>query len=210
MRILIAEDEEDIRKLIALHMKKEGYEVITCKDGIEALQVFKSEEIHLALLDIMMPNIDGITVMEEIRKISTIPIIFISAKTGQRIDRLFGLIDFVYEQSIMRISTGMLNDILADATARVQPPSDKGKRLKIYYMTQASTKPPTFVCFCNRADLFHFSYQRYIENQIRKNFGGLEGTPVRIIVREKIEVNSKQPKYIKTIRGIGYKFEKVI
>lgn len=114
------------------------------------------------------------------------PIIFISAKTGQRVDRLFELIKYVNQQNTMRISTGMLNDILADATARVQPPTDKGKRLKIYYMTQASTKPPTFVCFCNRADLFHFSYQRYLENQIRSTFG-LEGTPVRFVIRERGE-----------------------
>ncbi len=112
------------------------------------------------------------------------PIIFISAKTGQRIDRLFELIKYVNEQNAMRISTGMLNDVLADATARVQPPSDKGKRLKIYYITQASTRPPTFVCFCNKAELFHFSYQRYLENQIRSTFG-LEGTPVRFVIRER-------------------------
>ncbi len=114
------------------------------------------------------------------------PIIFISAKTGQRLDRLFELIKYVYTQNTMRISTGKLNDILADATARVQPPTDKGRRLKIYYMTQASTCPPTFVCFCNRADLFHFSYQRYLENQIRSTFG-LEGTPVRFVIRERGE-----------------------
>ena len=112
------------------------------------------------------------------------PIIFISAKTGQRIDRLFELINYVHAQNTMRISTGKLNDILADATARVQPPTDKGKRLRIYYMTQASTKPPTFVCFCNNAELFHFSYQRYLENQIRSTFG-LEGTPVRFVIRER-------------------------
>ena len=112
------------------------------------------------------------------------PIIFISAKTGQRLDRLFELIKYVYTQNTMRISTGKLNDILAVATARVQPPSDKGKRLKIYYMTQASTCPPTFVCFCNNAELFHFSYQRYLENQIRSTFG-LEGTPVRFVIRER-------------------------
>ena len=112
------------------------------------------------------------------------PILFISAKTGQRVNRLFELIKYVSEQNTMRISTGMLNDILADATARVQPPTDKGKRLKIYYMTQASTKPPTFVCFCNKAELFHFSYQRYLENQIRSTFG-LEGTPVRFVIRER-------------------------
>ncbi len=114
------------------------------------------------------------------------PIIFISAKTGQRIDRLYELIKYVNTQNTMRISTGKLNDILADATARVQPPSDKGKRLKIYYMTQASTKPPTFVCFCNKAELFHFSYQRYLENQIRSTFG-LEGTPIRFVIRERGE-----------------------
>ncbi len=114
------------------------------------------------------------------------PIIFISAKTGQRIDRLYELITYVRNQNSMRISTGKLNDILSDATARVQPPSDKGKRLKIYYMTQASTCPPTFVCFCNNAQLFHFSYQRYLENQIRSTFG-LEGTPVRFVIRERGE-----------------------
>ena len=114
------------------------------------------------------------------------PIIFISAKTGQRIDRLFELITYVSNQNATRISTGMLNDVLADATARVQPPSDKGKRLKIYYITQPSTKPPTFVCFVNNADLFHFSYQRYLENRIRETFG-LEGTPVRFIIRERGE-----------------------
>ena len=122
--------------------------------------------------------------MKDFSFMSYAPIIFISAKTGQRIDRLFELIKYVYSQNTMRISTGKLNDILADATARVQPPSDKGKRLKIYYMTQASTKPPTFVCFCNREDLFHFSYQRYLENQIRSVFG-LEGTPVRFVIRER-------------------------
>ena len=112
------------------------------------------------------------------------PFIFISAKTGQRVDRLFELIKFVSEQNSMRIKTGMLNDVLAQATARVQPPTDKGRRLRIYYVTQASTNPPTFVFFVNRADLFHFSYQRYLENQFRDTFG-LEGTPVRFIVREK-------------------------
>ncbi len=115
---------------------------------------------------------------------SYVPFVFISAKTGQRVEKLFEMIKFVHSQNSMRISTGMLNDVLAYATARVQPPSDKGKRLKIYYMTQASTKPPTFVMFVNRSDLFHFSYQRYIENQIRTTFG-LEGTPVRFIIRER-------------------------
>ncbi len=130
--------------------------------------------------------------MDEYRKklendfsfMSYVPMIFISAKTGQRVNQLYRMIREVNEKNSMRISTGMLNDILAYATTRVQPPSDKGKRLKIYYMTQASTKPPTFVTFVNRADLFHFSYQRYLENQIRSSFG-LEGTPVRFIVRER-------------------------
>ena len=112
------------------------------------------------------------------------PFLFISAKTGQRVDRLFELIKFVSEQNSLRIKTGMLNDVLAQATARVQPPTDKGKRLRIYYMTQPSTNPPTFVFFVNRAELFHFSYQRYLENQLRETFG-LEGTPVRFIIREK-------------------------
>lgn len=115
---------------------------------------------------------------------SYVPFVFISAKTGQRVNKLFELIKYTFDQNSMRISTGMLNDVLAYATTRVQPPSDKGKRLKIYYMTQPSTKPPTFVTFVNRADLFHFSYQRYLENQIRETFG-LEGTPIRFIVRER-------------------------
>lgn len=122
--------------------------------------------------------------MEDFSFMSYAPILFISAKTGQRVDRLFELIKFVDSQNALRISTGMLNDVLADATARVQPPTDKGKRLKIYYMTQPSTRPPTFVCFVNRADLFHFSYQRYLENRIRDVFG-LEGTPMRFIIRER-------------------------
>ncbi|MGN0537384.1 MAG: ribosome biogenesis GTPase Der [Acutalibacteraceae bacterium] len=112
------------------------------------------------------------------------PMIFISAKTGLRLDRLFELINFVSNSASMRIKTGMLNDLLADATARVQPPTDKGRRLKIYYMTQASIKPPTFVFFVNNAELFHFSYQRYLENQIRETFG-MEGTPIRFVVRER-------------------------
>ena len=112
------------------------------------------------------------------------PIVFISALTGQRVNRLFELINYVNDQAAMRITTGMLNTLLADATARVQPPTDKGRRLKIFYMTQVGVKPPHFVCFCNDAQLFHFSYQRYIENQIRATFG-LEGTPVRLTIRQK-------------------------
>ena len=122
--------------------------------------------------------------MKDFSFMSYAPIIFISAKTGQRLDRLFELIKFVDTQNAMRISTGKLNDVLADATARVQPPTDKGRRLKIYYMTQASTRPPTFVCFVNRKELFHYSYQRYLDNQIREVFG-LEGTPTRFVIRER-------------------------
>ncbi len=112
------------------------------------------------------------------------PVLFISALTGQRVGKLFELINLVANQSAMRITTGMLNNILEDATARVQPPTDKGRRLKIYYMTQVGVKPPHFVIFCNDARLFHFSYQRYLENQIRAVFG-LEGTPIKITIRQK-------------------------
>ena len=112
------------------------------------------------------------------------PVVFLSALTGQRVDKLFQVIQDVYAQNAKRITTGALNSVLADATARVQPPTDKGRRLKIYYMTQASSKPPHFVIFCNDARLFHFSYQRYLENQIREVFG-LMGTPVRITIRQK-------------------------
>ena len=112
------------------------------------------------------------------------PVLFISALTGQRVGKLFELINIVANQSAMRITTGMLNNILEDATARVQPPTDKGRRLKIYYMTQVGVKPPHFVIFCNDARLFHFSYQRYLENQIRAVFG-LEGTPIKITIRQK-------------------------
>ncbi len=121
---------------------------------------------------------------EDLNFMAYAPILFISAKTGQRVNNLFELIEEVNTQNMMRISTGMLNDVLAYATARVQPPTDKGKRLKIYYITQASIKPPTFVLFVNDAELFHFSYQRYIENQIRETFG-LVGTPIRLVIRER-------------------------
>lgn len=112
------------------------------------------------------------------------PILFVSALTGQRLQKLFEHINYVNGQAKLRISTGMLNDMLGDATAKVQPPSDKGKRLKIYYMTQASVAPPTFVIFANSIELFHFSYQRYIENCLRETFG-FRGTPIRIIIRER-------------------------
>ena len=125
---------------------------------------------------------------EEVRRdlayMTYAPIVFISALTGQRVNRLFELINYVNDQAAMRITTGMLNTLLADATQRVQPPSDKGRRLKIFYMTQVGVRPPHFVCFCNDAKLFRFSYQRYIENQIRNTFG-LEGTPVVLTVRQK-------------------------
>ena len=114
------------------------------------------------------------------------PLLFISAKTGQRVDKLFPLINAVYEQAGRRVTTGMLNDVLAGATARVQPPSDKGRRLKIYYMTQTGANPPCFVVFVNNAGLFHFSYQRYIENCIRDAFG-FAGTPIKLVIRQKGE-----------------------
>ena len=127
---------------------------------------------------------------EEVRQsllfMSYAPILFISAKTGQRVDRLFELIDYVSNQATTRITTGMLNNVLADAQTRVQPPSDKGRRLKIYYMTQVGVKPPHFVVFCNDSRLFHFSYQRYLENCIRNTFG-LEGTPIILSIRQKGE-----------------------
>ena len=125
---------------------------------------------------------------EEVRRdlayMTYAPVLFISAATGQRVDRLFELIQYVNNQAATRITTGMLNSVLADAQTRVQPPTDKGRRLKIYYMTQAGVKPPHFVCFCNDARLFHFSYQRYLENQIRTVFG-LEGTPIKMTIRQK-------------------------
>jgi GTP-binding protein len=123
-------------------------------------------------------------VMRDLSYMTYAPVVFISALTGQRVDRLFDLINYVNNQAATRISTGMLNNVLADATARVQPPTDKGRRLKIYYITQTGIRPPHFVCFCNDARLFHFSYQRYLENQIRATFG-LEGTPVRMTIRQK-------------------------
>ena len=125
-----------------------------------------------------------ISVRQDLSYMTYAPVVFLSALTGQRVDKLFPMIRSVHEQNTSRITTGALNSVLAEATARVQPPTDKGRRLKIYYMTQASTKPPHFVIFCNDAKLFHFSYQRYLENQIREVFG-LQGTPVRITIRQK-------------------------
>ena len=125
-------------------------------------------------------------IMRDLSFMSYAPVLFISALTGQRTDKLFELINYVSDQNSMRITTGMLNDVLADAQARVQSPTDKGRRLKVYYITQTGVKPPTFVVFCNSRELFHFSYQRYLENQIRGVFG-LEGTPVRMVIRQKGE-----------------------
>ena len=128
-------------------------------------------------------------VMRDLSYMTYAPVLFISALTGQRVDRLFDLINYVNNQAATRISTGMLNTVLADATARVQPPTDKGRRLKIYYMTQVGIRPPHFVVFCNDKKLFHFSYRRYLENQIRSVFG-LEGTPIIMTVRQKGEEDS--------------------
>ena len=125
-------------------------------------------------------------VMRDLAYMTYAPVLFISALTGQRVERLFELINFVNDQASMRITTGMLNELLSDAVARVQPPTDRGKRLKIFYMTQASVRPPTFVAFCNDTELFHFSYKRYLENQIRATYG-LEGTPIRMIIRSRDE-----------------------
>ncbi|MCH5183450.1 MAG: ribosome biogenesis GTPase Der [Oscillospiraceae bacterium] len=112
------------------------------------------------------------------------PVVFVSAKTGQRLDKIFTLVNDVYRESCKRVTTGVLNDFLSDITERVQPPTDKGRRLKLYYMTQTATNPPTFACFCNSAELFHYSYQRYIENCLRNTFG-FAGTPIRLIIKQK-------------------------
>ena len=138
------------------------------------------------LIDKDSKTVDNFTkeVYEALGYMQYAPVIFVSALTGQRTAKLFEYIKYVYEQSLLRVSTGMLNDVLNEATSRVQPPSDKGRRLKIYYMTQSSVAPPTFVIFCNSVELFHFSYQRYIENQIRTVFG-FKGTPIKLIIRQK-------------------------
>ena len=165
--------------------KVAGYAHEQGKACIIAVNKWDAIEKDDKTMDVMRKKL-----MNDFSFMSYAPIIFISAKTGQRVDRLFQLIKYVDERNALRVTTGMLNELLARATARVQPPSDKGRRLKIYYMTQISTRPPTFVCFVNRKDLFHFSYQRYIENQIRETFG-LEGTPVRLIVRERGDGSTK-------------------
>ena len=196
--------EDQIEKYSVIRAKMAVEKSSVCVIMIDALEGFTEQDSKVAGIAHEMGKAciiavnkwdalekDGKT-MDSYRKklmidfsfMSYAPIIFISAKTGQRLDRLFELIRFVDEQNSMRISTGKLNDVLASATARVQPPTDKGKRLKIYYMTQASTRPPTFVCFVNDKELFHYSYQRYIDNQIREVFG-LEGTPTRFVIRER-------------------------
>ena len=158
-----------------------GYAHEQGKACIIAINKWDAVEKDDKTMDVMRKDL-----AEHFKFMSYAPMIFISAQTGQRLDKLFELIKFVDNQNSFRTTTNVLNDILARAVARVQPPSDKGKRLKIYYMTQISTRPPTFVAFCNDKELFHFSYQRYIENQIREVFG-LEGTPLRLIIRERGE-----------------------
>ena len=152
------------------------------KDIYPQSQVLFKDTAYLDFLG--LPQKYKEKVYQELTYLSYAPIIFISAKTGQRVNKLFELINQVANQNALRVSTAVLNQVLNEAIAIVQPPTDKGKRLKIYYMTQASTKPPTFVVFVNDKELFHFSYERYLVNQLRKEFT-LTGTPVRIIVREK-------------------------
>ena len=130
-------------------------------------------------------------IYQKLKYLSYAPIIFISALTGQRVNKLFDLINYVAEQNSMRVKTSVLNQVINEAIAIVQPPSDKGRRLRIYYGTQVSTKPPTFVIFVNNKQLFHFSYERYLVNQIRKEFG-LDGTPIRIIAREKSDKEAQK------------------
>ena len=174
--------DDTIEKYSVLRARMAVERASVCVIMIDAQEGFTEQDSKVAGI----AHEQGKKLMQDFSFMSYAPIIFISAKTGQRIDRLFELICYVDGQNAMRISTGKLNDVLAAATARVQPPTDKGRRLKIYYMTQASTRPPTFVCFVNRKDLFHYSYQRYLDNQIREVFG-LEGTPTRFVIREREE-----------------------
>ncbi len=196
--------DDRIEKYSVLRSKMAVENANVCVLMIDAAEGITEQDEHIAGLahEAGKPTIivvnkwdliekDNKTVNEFTQKIQSalaympyVPILFISAKTGQRIDKLFEFINYVYEQSVLRISTGMLNDVLNDAVTKVQPPSDKGRRLKIYYMTQVGIAPPTFVIFCNDAELFHFSYQRYIENRIREVFG-FKGTPIKIIIRQK-------------------------
>ncbi len=196
--------EDRIEKFSVLRSKMAVENADVCVLMVDASEGITEQDEHIAGLahEAGKPSIivvnkwdliekDNNTVNEFTKKIKTAlaympyaPILFISAKTGLRIDKLFEYINYVHEQSVLRISTGMLNDVLNDAVTKVQPPSDKGKRLKIYYMTQVGILPPTFVIFCNNAELFHFSYQRYIENKIREVFG-FQGTPIKLVIRQK-------------------------
>ena len=189
LRAYMAVDRADV--CVIMIDAEEGFTEQDSKVAGYAHEQGKASVIAINKWDLI--DKDGKTMQEFTKKLevdfsfmSYAPFVFISALTGQRIDKLFELIKYTAEQNARRITTGKLNDLLSYATARVQPPSDKGKRLKIYYMTQAGTKPPTFVVFCNNTQLFHFSYQRYIENQIREAFG-LDGTPIRLVVRERGE-----------------------
>ena len=158
--------------------KVAGYAHEQGKACIIAVNKWDAVEKDSYTMDAMRKKLE-----EDFSFMSYAPIVFISAKTGQRVDKLFETIHFVDVQNGTRVPTGALNEMLARATAKVQPPSDKGKRLKVFYITQISTRPPTFVCFVNQKALFHFSYQRYLENQIRETFG-LTGTPIKMITRE--------------------------
>ena len=158
--------------------KVAGYAHEQGKACIIAVNKWDAVEKDSYTMDAMRKKLE-----EDFSFMSYAPIVFISAKTGQRVDKLFETIHYVDNQNATRVPTGALNEMLARATAKVQPPSDKGKRLKVFYMTQTATRPPTFVCFVNQKALFHFSYQRYLENQIRETFG-LTGTPIRMITRE--------------------------
>ncbi len=190
-----------IRSLLAIERADVCVLMLDAKEGVTAQDAKIAGEAHEAGKGIII----AVNKWDEIEKdnqttenykkeiynklsyLSYAPVIFISAKTGQRVNKLYELINEVANQNALRVATSVLNDILSEAVTIVQPPTDKGKRLKIFYMTQAGTKPPTFVVFVNSKELFHFSYERYLINQIRKEFGGLIGTPVRIIVREKGE-----------------------
>ena len=187
-----------IRSLLAVERADVCVLMLDAKEGVTAQDAKIAGEAHEAGKGVIIAvnkwdevEKDNNT-MEQYKKevynklayLSYAPIIFISAKTGQRVNKLYEMINMVASQNALRVSTSVLNDVLSEAVTIVQPPTDKGKRLKIFYMTQATTKPPTFVVFVNDKELFHFSYERYLMNQIRKEFG-LTGTPIRMIVREK-------------------------
>ncbi len=188
-----------MRSLLAVERADVCVLMLDAKDGVTAQDAKIAGEAHEAGkgIIIVVNKWDEIEkddktiekykkdVYDKLSYLSYAPILFISAKTGQRVNKLYEMINMVASQNALRVPTAVLNDILNEAVTIVQPPTDKGKRLKVFYMTQAQTKPPTFVVFVNDKDLFHFSYERYLVNQIRKEFGGLVGTPVRIITREK-------------------------